>query len=71
MAKKTEFFADELKNNIEINWENKPTVEYMDETLSSHSVHEKLRFAKKSKRGADIDHLAAAEFLQEWLDDNY
>ena len=70
MAKKTEVFADELRDEIKSDWENKPELEYMDETLSSHSIHEKMKFAKKSKRSADIDHLAAAEFLQEWLDEN-
>jgi RNase H-fold protein (predicted Holliday junction resolvase) len=46
----------------------------VDETLSSHSVHEKLLNRKKANgsraRGAraPIDHLAAAEFLQEYLD---
>ena len=71
MARKTEEFANELKGEVESNWESKPIIEFMDETLSSHSVHEKLKTAKKSKRGADIDHFAAAEFLQEWLEENY
>lgn len=68
MARKTKKFANELKNIIKINWKNKPTIEYMDETLSSRSVHDKLKTAKKSKRGNHVDHFAAAEFLQEWLD---
>ena len=73
MARKTKEFASELKKDIKLNWsaDNKPTIEFMDETLSSHSVHQKLKTAKKSKRGADIDHYAAAEFLQEWLEENY
>jgi putative transcription antitermination factor YqgF len=71
MAVLTKKFAGELEGEIADNWENKPTIEFMDETLSSHSVHQKLKTAKKSKRGADIDHLAAAEFLQEWLEENY
>lgn len=71
MAKKTEEFTEQLKNEIETTWNNKPEIEFTDETLSSHSVHDKLQQAKKSKRGGHIDHFAAAEFLQEWLDLHY
>lgn len=63
MAEKTKVFAEELKKHI-----NLPIIFY-DETLSSHTVHAKLKTAKKSKRSGDIDHYAAAEFLQNWLDE--
>lgn len=62
MAELTEAFAIELKKITDL------PVHFVDETLSSHSVHQKLRTAKKSKREGDIDHYAAAEFLQEYLD---
>lgn len=65
MAKKIENFVKELKKHTDL------PISYMDETLSSHTVHQKLKTAKKSKRSGDIDHYAAAEFLQEWLDENY
>ena len=71
MARKTEKFTDKLKDLIEESWSYKPTVEHVDETLSSYSVHKKLKSAKKSKRNAHIDHFAAAEFLQEWIDQHY
>ena len=62
MAELTEAFAVELKKITDL------PVHFVDETLSSHTVHQKLRTAKKSKREGDIDHYAAAEFLQEYLD---
>ncbi|MCB9813072.1 MAG: Holliday junction resolvase RuvX [Pseudomonadales bacterium] len=71
MAIKTEHFVLELKKYLKANWSSQVSIEYMDETLSSNSVHQKLRTAKKSKREAPIDHYAAAEFLQEWLDLHY
>ncbi len=64
MAEKTKQFVSELKKHT-----NLPII-YMDETLSSHSVHTKLKNAKKSKRSGNIDHFAAAEFLQNWIDEN-
>lgn len=65
MAKKTERFVAELKKVISV-----PIV-FFDETLSSHAVHQKLKTAKQSKRSGNIDHYAATEFLQEWIDENY
>jgi putative Holliday junction resolvase len=65
MAKKIEAFVLELKKHTNL------PIQFMDETLSSHTVHKKLKTAKKSKRSGAIDHYAAAEFLQEWLDENY
>ena len=64
MAEKTKQFVLELKKHTQL-----PVVFY-DETLSSHAVHTKLKTAKKSKRSGDIDHFAAAEFLQNWIDEN-
>lgn len=65
MAKKIEAFVEELKTHTDL------PIELTDETLSSYSVHKKMKTAKKSKRGGHIDHYAAAEFLQEWLDEHY
>jgi putative Holliday junction resolvase len=45
-------------------------VEFTDETLSSKQVHQKLHdknYGKKQYTG-HIDHMAAAEFLQQYLD---
>lgn len=71
MARMTQDFVAQLEAEIISGWENKPELEYVDETLSSHSVHERLKSAKKSKRNANIDHYAAAVFLQDWLDENF
>ncbi len=62
MAELTEQFAVTLKEHTDL------PVHFFDETLSSNTVHQKLRMAKKSKREGNIDHYAAAEFLQEYLD---
>lgn len=65
MAQQTKKFVEELKKHIRL------PISFTDETLSSYSVHHKLATAKKSKRSGDIDHYAAAEFLQNWLDEKY
>ena len=67
MAQKTKQFAQKLKKIIAI------PLEFTDETLSSKNVHQKLATSpmKLKKRQGPIDHYAAAEFLQEWLDTNY
>lgn len=65
MAEKTKLFVNKLRKHVDI------PIEFMDETLSSHFVHKKLAVAKKSKRKGNIDHYAAAEFLQEWIDEKY
>lgn len=62
MAELTQAFAEKLKTVTDL------PIHFTDETLSSHTVHQKLRTAKKSKREGAIDHYAAAEFLQEYLD---
>ncbi len=45
-------------------------ISLVDETLSSHSVHQKTLESGMSQhhRRQPIDHLAAADFLQEYLD---
>ena len=63
MAEYTQEFAQKLKEHT-----NLPLL-FADETLSSYIVHKKLLHAKKSKRSGAIDHYAAAEFLQAWLDE--
>jgi putative Holliday junction resolvase len=63
MAEQTRAFVSNLQKSIAL------PVHFADETLSSHAVHAKLRQAKSSKRREPIDHFAAAEFLQEWLDE--
>jgi putative transcription antitermination factor YqgF len=64
MAEKTQAFVEELKRHTNI------PIELVDETLSSHTVHQKVLESgmKQSQRQQPIDHLAAAEFLQEYLD---
>lgn len=61
MARKTQEFVLLLKRFISI------PLEMHDETLSTHTVRNKLMEAKKSQN-QPVDHLAAAEFLQDWLD---
>jgi putative transcription antitermination factor YqgF len=64
MEKKTEAFIDQLQKFVEI------PVHRFDETLSSKTVEAKLKSSgKSSPRRKNIDHFAAAEFLQEWLDE--
>ena len=63
MAEKTKEFVNKLRDHTQL------SIIFVDETLSSHTVHKKLQSAKKSKRSGDIDHYAAAEFLQVWLDE--
>jgi putative transcription antitermination factor YqgF len=64
MAEETKVFGQHLAQATAV------PIEYWDETLSSNTVHQKMLegSAKKSRRQQPIDHLAAAEFLQEWLD---
>ncbi|MCA9369191.1 MAG: Holliday junction resolvase RuvX [Pseudomonadales bacterium] len=62
MAEKSRGFAAELAKHTDL------PIFFTDETLSSKTVHEKLQTAKKSKRSGHIDHFAAAEFLQQWID---
>ncbi len=44
-------------------------VKYIDENFTSRAVQEKMQWlGGKQRRKEPIDHLAAAEILQEWLD---
>lgn len=64
MADKTREFVKKLITEVTV------PVEFWDETLSSQTVHQKAREMgwNKGKQRQAIDHLAAAEILQEWLD---
>lgn len=62
MAQETAQFARQLQEELQL------PLHFADETLSSYTVEHKLRSAKKKVRSGEIDHFAAAEFLQEWLD---
>ncbi len=64
MAQKTLAFIDRLKTMTQL------PIETVDETLSSHTVHQQQLESgmKLTRRQAPIDHLAAASFLQEYLD---
>ncbi len=64
MAEKTKEFIEQLKTKISI------PIEIWDETLTSSTVHQKLaeKSGKKQTYKGFIDHLAAAEILQDWLD---
>lgn len=64
MADLTKNFVEELREKTQL-----PIV-YIDETLSSYEMHQKLRDSKKKKKQGPIDHFVAAQLLQEWLDDN-
>lgn len=61
-AEKTLQFCELLSKKTEI------VIEQVDETLSSFHADELSQFQKKSKREADKDHIAAAKFLQDYLD---
>ncbi len=66
MAEQTKKFAAQLESEVDL------PLKFTDETLSSAQVHHKLINSpmKKSRRQQPIDHYAAAEFLQEWLEIN-
>lgn len=74
MAKKTKFFADQLKEELiaENDTEGEITFHFFDESFSSKNVEERLRQKgiKASKRQGHIDHYVAALFLEEWLEIN-
>lgn len=65
MAAQTQAFATQLQSKLHL-----PVI-FTDETLSSHSTHQKLQESGRENRGirTDIDQFAAASFLQEWLDE--
>ncbi|MEN8252973.1 MAG: Holliday junction resolvase RuvX [Patescibacteria group bacterium] len=64
MAEQTKGFAKKLQAVTNL------PLEYFDETLSSQEVEKKLKSKsiRKSKRLGHIDHYAAAQILQEWMD---
>ena len=64
MAEKTKSFVAELRHHTSL------PIDFMDETLSSVVVHDKLRERHKGKRQytGKIDHYAAAEILQDYID---
>ncbi len=66
MAELTQGFVQELKTHTSL------PIEFTDETLSSASVHQKLheRNLGKIHHKGHIDHFAAAEFLQDYIDSN-
>lgn len=64
MAEKTKTFATSLKSATHL------PLEFVDETLSSYDMHHKLVDSKRSIKQGPIDHLVAAQLLQDWLDDN-
>lgn len=61
-AEKTLQFCELLSKKTTV------AIEQVDETLSSFDADELSTFQKKSKREADKDHIAAAKFLQDYLD---
>ena len=62
MAVKTKRFATELSLVTKV------PIEYIDETLSSQVVRAKTQTKRSSNNHKSVDHFAAAEILQEWLD---
>lgn len=64
-AQRTQAFARELQKFTTL------PIEFVDETLSTQSARQKLReigLPSHKVTTAQVDHYAAAEFLQEWLD---
>ena len=66
MAMLTQEFVKELRKHTDL------PIEFTDETLSSAFVHQKLRERNLGKihHTGHIDHFAAAEFLQDYIDTN-
>lgn len=65
MAERTKGFGRQLQTETGL------PIDYFDETLSSQIVEKKIRESgmKQSRRRSEpIDHYAAAEILQGWLD---
>jgi len=65
MAEKTKAFIEELKKIVHV------PIEFVDETLTSFEVHSKFAEKEKGKRKykGPIDHYAAAEILQMYLNE--
>ncbi len=63
MAKQTKEFAKTLSKMVSVK------LVFTDETLSSHQVHTQFREQKRRVApGQPIDHFAAAQFLQAYID---
>lgn len=64
MAERSRTFGEMIQTKLRL------PVFYMDETLSSKQVERQLSALGQTKPGQRpvVDHLAAATFLQEWLD---
>ncbi len=63
MAVESHEFGHLLANQLSL------PVKYIDENFTSIAVQEKMQWlGGKQRRKDPIDHLAAAEILQEWLD---
>ena len=63
MATRTREFARQLSTVTDV------PLAFTDETLSSHEVHELLRYHPRHQKQGPIDHYAAAVILQRWLDE--
>jgi len=69
MAQQSRSFADAFQSYLRHELKAIPEFDFADETLSSHEVQRKLHEAgHRDLRRGSIDHFAAAEFLQEYLD---
>lgn len=69
MAQQSKTFAEAFQKYLKNELKNLPEFVFADETLSSHEVQRKLHEAgHRDLRSGSIDHFAAAEFLQEYLD---
>lgn len=62
MAQKSQAFAQKISQFFQLPYT------LVDETLSSQEVGRKSLVMRKQKRSGHQDHLAAAEFLQDYLD---
>lgn len=69
MAAATQQFVAGLRTHLQERLPQPPPIVLADETLSSRTVQDKLKAAGKHHISQQpIDHYAAAEFLQEYLD---
>ena len=64
MAAATKQFAQTLQNYTAV------PIEFVDETLTSHDVHQYLINAPRKIKRAPIDHYAAALILENYLQDH-
>lgn len=62
MAQLSQAFAAQVEEKFGL------PVLFVDETLTTKQVEAKIKEAGTSRRFKRVDHLAAAEMLQEWLD---